>query len=204
MNYLKIITLILLLSTVYAKLYSQYITVDIEIFVDDDPSEVNWQIFDITNNTYLFDADRQQAIFPLTQSNALYSIKGLAIPVSNGNYSSNCFKFEIIDSGKDGLGTRGYYIVSVDGNEIASYVRDFFTDETAHYFGNCAGTYVEQIGLSCNNAQQIYANEMQHQSTENFWYTYKPFEDGIYSMNTCETLDTASNAIDTELWIYDF
>jgi PKD repeat protein len=142
----------------------------VDITADNLPQQTSWRVFDSSNNI----------VAEGTSNDASFCI------------ADNCHRFEIYDSGSNGLccgNGNGGYVIYLDGLEVASGA-SFTSLDTRDI--NCPE------GTSCNNAIVITPG-IYSTPGPNTWYEFTPAENGQYRITTC-----GNNICDTKLWIYDY
>jgi PKD repeat protein len=142
----------------------------VDITADNLPQQTSWKVFDSSNNV----------VAQGTSNDASFCI------------ADNCHRFEIYDSGSNGLccgNGNGGYVIYLDGIEVASGA-SFTSLDTRDI--NCPE------GTSCNNAIVINTG-IYTTPGPNSWYAFTPSENGQYRITTC-----GNNICDTKLWIYDY
>ncbi len=162
---------------------AQLVELIIEVRADANPSEISWTLYDNDNNVVI--TDDEQIIDPFE----LYS-KSVSVDVTD------CFRFEIKDTGGDGIVSPGSYKVKYDGEYIFDASNNFST--IAEHYINCP-----QIGNSCINAEPVYLNEMRSPVRENNWYVYNSPTDIFININTCANIDNSLETLDSDIWVYD-
>lgn len=102
-----------------------------------------------------------------------------------------CLEFYIHDSYGDGIYSPGGYWISIDGEEVASG-NNFGYGEAAFFL--CPE------GSTCTDAGELSEADYGwvDQTSDNYWYTFTPPQNGMYLFSTCEA------ACNTQLWIYDY
>jgi PKD repeat protein len=142
----------------------------VDITADNLPQQISWKVFDIADNV----------VAQGTSNDATFCI------------ADNCHRFEIYDSGSNGLccgnGTGGY-VLYLDGIQVASG-STFTSLDTRDV--NCPE------GTSCNNAI-VVGEGVFTAPAPNTWYSFTPTQNGQYRITTC-----GNNICDTKLWIYDY
>ena len=142
----------------------------VDITADNLLQQTSWKVFDSSNNV----------VAEGTSNDASFCI------------ADNCHRFEIYDSGSNGLccaNGNGGYVIYLDGLQVASGA-NFTSLDTRDI--NCPE------GTSCNNAITIQPG-IYSTPGPNTWYAFTPAENGQYRITTC-----GNNICDTKLWIYDY
>lgn len=102
--------------------------------------------------------------------------------------ADDCITFRIRDSYGDGIFAPGFYVVTVNGDTIASG-RNYGRGETTNF--NC------QPGQACNTALIAEAGNTYQADFDDTWYEFRPDSTGIYRISTCD-----SNTCNTKIWVY--
>jgi PKD repeat protein len=142
----------------------------VDITADNLPQQISWKVFDVSNNV----------VAQGTSNDATFCI------------ADNCHRFEIYDSGSNGLccgNGNGGYVLYLDGIQVASGAT-FTSLDTRDV--NCPE------GTSCNNAI-VVGEGVFTAPAPNTWYSFTPTQNGQYRITTC-----GNNICDTKLWIYDY
>ncbi|MFM7730055.1 MAG: lysyl oxidase family protein, partial [Flavobacteriales bacterium] len=141
--------------------------VTVDITPDANPTQTSWKMFD--NNSVV--------VAQGTSNDATFCI------------NSTCHRFEIYDSGGNGLSGTGGYKIYLNGLQVAQGatfasldIRDI----------NCPE------GTSCNNTIMAVLGENQV-PFDNTWFEFTPTVNGQYRISTC-----GRAACDTRIWIYDY
>jgi hypothetical protein len=103
--------------------------------------------------------------------------------------ADDCITFRIRDSYGDGIFVPGFYVVTVNGDTIASG-RNYGRGEVTNF--NC------QPGQACNTALSAEAGNTYQADFDDTWYEFMPDSTGIYRISTCD-----SNTCNTKIWIYN-
>ncbi len=141
--------------------------VTIDITPDANPTQTSWKLFNENNAVVLQGTSNDGSI---------------CIPPT-------CHRFEIYDSGNNGLNGAGNYKIYLNGIQVAGGQTFASTDIRPV---NCTD------GISCN--QPIYAllgnNEVPFDNT---WFNFTPAYSGQYKISTCNLA-----SCDTRIWVYDY
>jgi len=164
--------------------FSQFEQFYIEVRSDSNPDQISWRLSDEDGQEILTDRGI------ITNVNEVYN---LSITVNK----SDCYRFDIFDSGGDGIQIPGYYRIRrgdiwIQGEYLA------FKENNFHYSGDCSK------GKSCLDPMPITSKLMYGPNIENYWYELNVDESSYYSVTTCSNseMDT-DDFLDTKLWIYD-
>jgi PKD repeat protein len=141
--------------------------VTVDITPDANPTQTSWKMFD----------NLGVVVAQGTSNDATFCI------------NSTCHKFEIYDSGSNGLSGAGNYRVYLNGVQVANGAA-FGSKDIRDI--NCPE------GTSCNNTLDavLGVNDVPF---DNSWYVFTPAETGQYRISTCGLA-----ACDTRIWIYDY
>jgi PKD repeat protein len=141
--------------------------VTVDITPDANPSQTSWSMFDDLNNV----------IAQGTTNDATFCIP------------NTCHRFEIYDSGSNGLTGSGNYKIYLNGIEVANGAT--FTSRDIRYV-NCPD------GISCDQTidAELGLNDVPF---DNSWFLFTPAENGQFRISTCGLA-----ACDTRIWIYDY
>ena len=162
---------------------SQIESLYIEIRTDDRPEEISWQITDEAGKVLI--SEDSSFVDPQTVYNWEYRVR-----------KEDCLRFDIFDSGGNGISNPGYYRVRRGNIWLQGQVRPFKSNNF-HYSGQC------DIGESCENPLLVTSNNMYVQSKSEVWFLLQTDENINYNITTCISLDTSSSPVDTRIWIYD-
>lgn len=142
-----------------------FVTVDIT--PDANPTQTSWKMFNESN----------VLVAQGLSNDATFCI------------SNSCHRFEIYDTGNNGLTGTGNYKVYLNGIQVAG--GQAFQDLDIRYV-NCAP------GVSCDNAitAQLGLNPV---SDGDQWFVFTPAVNGQYKISTCNLA-----TCDTRVWVYDY
>jgi PKD repeat protein len=142
-----------------------FVTVDIT--PDANPTQTSWKIFN-ENNIVIAQGTTNDATLCI---------------------SNTCHRFEIYDTGNNGLTGSGNYKIYLNGIQVAS--GQAFEDLDIRYI-NCPA------GVSCDNAitAQLGLNNV---IDGDEWFTFTPSVNGQYKISTCNLA-----TCDTKIWVYDY
>ncbi|MFM9985708.1 MAG: MopE-related protein, partial [Flavobacteriales bacterium] len=141
--------------------------VTVDITPDANPTQTSWKLFDSTN----------AIVAQGTSNDATVCI------------SDNCHRFEIYDTGNNGLNASGNYKIYLNGLEVAN--GQAFTSLDIRYV-NCPD------GISCDNAIVASLGTLDV-PFDNTWYVFTPASNGQYKISTCSLA-----SCDTKIWVYDY
>lgn len=142
-------------------------TVTVDITPDANPAQTSWAVFDDSDNI----------IAQGTSNDATFCIP------------NTCHRFEIYDSGSNGLTGSGNYKIYLNGIEVATGA--VFTSTDIRFI-NCPD------GISCDQTidAELGLNDVPFDNT---WFTFTPAENGQYRISTCGLA-----TCDTRIWIYEY
>lgn len=100
----------------------------------------------------------------------------------------DCLTFDMMDSFGDGLIGAGYYLVTMNGDTVATGTNYGYGEVSSF---NCAP------GQSCQSAENI-ALGAYTATFDDHWYVFTPDSTGLYQVSTCGLSDC-----DTKIWIYE-
>ena len=165
--------------------HAQIESIYIEIRTDDKPEEISWQLSDEQGNILVTDDSSIQ------EANKIYTWE---YRVESGD----CYRFDINDSGGDGLQSPGYYRIRRGNIWLQGQIRAF-RENNFHYSGECTK------GQSCENPMPVTAANMYFSKKyEEYWFSLKSDQKRNFDVNTCKNYqDSTSIPLDTKLWIYD-
>jgi len=152
------------------------IQLSIKIHTDQFPFENSWQLFDLSNDSILYQVELDD--YP---SDSLFQWD---ICLSE----MYCYEFIIQDDFSDGLQGDGAYQLFLDGTIIQEN-SNFGSVEKTEF--NCAA------GATCQLSIPI-SNGIQSNLTNLPWFSFTADSIGSYSISTC-----GLNTCDTRLWIYE-
>jgi PKD repeat protein len=141
--------------------------VTVDITPDANPTQTSWKVFDGGN----------AVIAQGTSNDATFCIAG------------GCHRFEIYDSGNNGLTGTGNYKIFVNGIQTAQGAA--FTSRDIRFI-NCPD------GISCDQTLTATLG-LNAVPFSNSWYTFTPAVNGQYRVSTCGLA-----TCDTKIWIYDY
>jgi PKD repeat protein len=141
--------------------------VSVDITPDANPTQTSWRMYN-ENNVIVAQGTSNDATFCI---------------------SNTCHRFEIYDTGNNGLTGTGNYKVYLNGIQVAN--GQAFQDLDIRYV-NCAP------GVSCDNAitAQLGLNNV---SDGDQWFVFTPASNGQYKISTCNLA-----TCDTKIWVYDY
>jgi PKD repeat protein len=142
-----------------------FVTVDIT--PDANPTQTSWKVFN-ENNVLVAQGTNNDATFCI---------------------SNSCHRFEIYDSGNNGLTGAGNYKVYLNGLQVAN--GQAFQDLDIRFL-NCPA------GVSCDNplTAQLGLNPVVDGDE---WFVFTPAVNGQYKISTCNLA-----TCDTRVWVYDY
>ena len=106
-------------------------------------------------------------------------------------------RFDINDSGGDGIKNAGYYRLRRGNVWLQGQVREFDSNNF-HYSGPC------EIGKSCDNPMPVTSSSMYAQGINDYWFSLKTEVKTNYDINTYISFDDSTQVnIDSKIWIYD-
>ncbi len=150
-------------------------TVVVTIATDNFGYETHWTLTGESGTVYA-------EVNPDTYANSTVYQTQACLP------ADDCATFEILDTYGDGIFLPGGYILTVDGDTIATGANFGAGDRITF---NCAPTQ------KCDSALPV--SEGSYIATyDDSWYAFTPDSSGLYSISTCGLA-----ACDTKIWIYD-
>ncbi len=141
--------------------------VTVDITPDANPTQTSWKVFDGGN----------VVIAQGTSNDATFCIAG------------GCHRFEIYDTGNNGLTGSGNYKIFVNGIQTTQGAA--FTNRDIRFI-NCPD------GISCDQTLTATLG-LNAVPFSNSWYTFTPAVNGQYRVSTCGLA-----TCDTKIWIYDY
>lgn len=146
-------------------LAGNFVTVDIT--PDANPTQTSWKMFN-QDNVVVAQGLSNDASFCI---------------------SNTCHRFEIYDTGNNGLNGAGNYKVFLNGIQVAN--GQAFQDQDIRFI-NCAP------GVSCDNpiTAQLGLNPV---ADGDEWFVFTPAVNGQYKISTCNLA-----TCDTRVWVYDY
>lgn len=147
----------------------------VTIRTDNYGYEIGWDVTGATGTVY------QNVPYNTYANQTLYQTQ-VCLP------ADDCITFRIRDSYGDGIFSPGFYVVTVNGDTIASG-RNYGRGETTNF--NC------QPGQACNTALMAEAGNTYQADFDDTWYEFTPDSTGIYRISTCD-----SNTCNTKIWVY--
>ena len=144
----------------------------VDIVSDNWPNEISWDL--------LIDGE------VIAEGGAEGAVVCIEPPADN-----SCIQFDIHDSYGDGIYAPGGYWIYQNGTLMGTG-NDYGYGETVLF--DCPP------GSTCNDGVALTAAEYGTvaQAADNFWYTFTPPANGMYTFSTC------GSGCDTRLWIYDY